>query len=83
VAELSAYIRLLKKIHPWVDPNEAPPGYRAVAKTAVYDSLNVACPPNLCRKCDWRSKCSGEHPCTSYRRKDGQSVVFKKVEEVS
>lgn len=70
----SAYIRLQRQLRPWVNPNEAPPGYRAEAKATMNP-----CPPNHCRRCDFREHCNiAEHPCSSHKREDGQSVVFKK-----
>lgn len=68
-----------------VDPNEAPPGHYAIAKSKSKPSDGS----NICRSCDWRPQCNGrDYRCTSYqietddgqllKRKDGCSVVFKK-----
>ena len=70
------------RVGPVVDKNEAPPGYCAVLKS------DVATPSlgNICRACDWRKNCDGKvYRCMSYelenglKRKDGCSVVFKKL----
>lgn len=72
----------------FVDINEAPPGFYAVAKKVVTSgSLG-----NICRACDWRPNCNGtDYHCmatpvitpdgTELFRKDGQSVVFKMIRD--
>lgn len=73
-----------------LDPSDAPPGYIAVLKT---DACPKDSNENCCRFCDWRPECQkGSHTarCMPYPvvltdgslwvRKDGCSVVFKKVE---
>lgn len=73
-----------------LDASDAPPGYLAVLKT---DACPKDSNENCCRFCDWRSECQkGNHAarCMPYpavlqdgslwERKDGCSVVFKKME---
>lgn len=73
-----------------LDASDAPPGYLAVLKT---DACPKDSNENCCRFCDWRPECQkGSHAarCMPYpavlqdgslwERKDGCSVVFKKIE---
>jgi len=65
-----------------VDKDEAPLGYYAAPKNDVRPSENLLSPnrnENVCRLCDWRPHCNKSHPCMSYDRADGFSVVFKNV----
>lgn len=74
-----------------LDPSEAPPGYCAVLKSDVA-TRELG---NICRACDWRPKCNGlDYRCMSYmivssrdgsdlRRRDGCSVVFKRLREAA
>lgn len=58
-----------------VDRAEAPAGYYAYPKSACSHERG-----NLCRQCDWREDCTASvMSCMSYGRKDGVSVVFKRV----
>lgn len=67
-----------------VDRNEAPKGYYAVKK----EDYNSATSQNYCKSCDWRKNCDskvmrchgGEVGKDSVApRKDGESVIFKKI----
>lgn len=69
-----------------INPDEAPPGYYAVPKSAAKAETKGA---NICRACDWRPRCdgrayrcmTGEATCSesgeTLKRQDGCSVVFK------
>ena len=57
-----------------VDETEAPEGYRAEKEK------------RSCEECDFNdggfsSTCTCQFPCANICRKDGQNVIFKKVEE--
>ena len=60
-----------------VDEKEAPKGYIPVLKSSVVKDNS-----NVCNYCDWRtdfSISSSVCSCMSDKRKDGCSVVFKKI----
>ena len=69
-----------------LNPSEAPPEHYAVLKSQAKPKDGS----NICRACDWRPRCDGAtHRCMDYevvtpdgrrlRRKDGCSVLFKKL----
>ena len=66
----------------FMDLNEAPKGFFPYPKKEVYvpSPTSPTGSMNLCIACDWRSKCDAKVcSCMSYNRKDGISVVFKKL----
>ena len=67
---------------PYIDINESPDGYIAVAKKDFRPIGGISSGnrnENICRKCDWRSDCDKSVcSCMSYDRVDGISVVFKR-----
>lgn len=65
-----------------IEKGDAPEGYIAIPKSAIqseHDPFNFN--QNYCNFCDHRKPCIDGviHPCMSYARKDGISVLFKKV----
>jgi len=64
------------------DPKEAPEGYAPVTKASLKDGEGNC--DNFCNHCDWRRDCSKAIcSCAAHDRKDGMSVVFKKIETQS
>ena len=68
----------------YIDTKEAPDDFYPVTK---YEFLRGGNKANVCVNCDWRKDCqtmstvSDKQNCMPYARKDGVSVVFKKIPE--
>lgn len=63
----------------YVERSEAPEGYIAAM---TKDEAGKMVAGNICRACDYRVDPNydyGNHPCSSWRRKDQMSVVFKRL----
>lgn len=68
---------------------EAPEGFYPVAKESL-SYFGSRC-PNICRQCDWRAEhqkisielllSDSRYRCADYNRKDGVSVVFKRIKK--
>lgn len=69
----------------FIDIDEAPDGYIAVAKKDFRPILDLSSDSkrneNICNLCDWRIDCDKlVCSCMSYDREDGIGVVFKRKE---